>query len=63
MEIDLLDPSYPPDHYIMKVLSSLMNIYTGLTERLIAMEKLVLESATRDCLATVAFPGLIVQYR
>jgi hypothetical protein len=27
------------------------------------MEKLVSESATRDRLATAAFPGLIAQYR
>jgi hypothetical protein len=63
MEIDLLDPSYPPDHYIMKVLSSLMNIYTGLTERLIAMEKLVSALAIRDRLVTAAFPGLIAQFQ
>jgi hypothetical protein len=62
MEIDLLDPSYLLDHYIAIMPSWLVNIYTGLTERLIAMEKLVSELATRDCLATTAFPGLIVQY-
>jgi hypothetical protein len=62
MEINLLDPSYPSDHYVAKMMSWLANIYTGLTEQLIAMEKLVSESATRDCLATAAFPGLIAQY-
>jgi hypothetical protein len=57
MEIDLLDPSYSSDYYIAKMLSWLVNIDTGLTERLTAMEKLVSELVTRDCLATAAFPG------
>jgi hypothetical protein len=41
MEIDLLDPSYLSDHYVAKMPSWLANIYTGLTERLTAIEKLV----------------------
>jgi hypothetical protein len=63
MEIDFIDPSYPSDHYVTKMPSWLANIYSRLTERLTAMEKLVWESATRDCLATTAFPGLMAQYR
>jgi hypothetical protein len=63
MESDLLDLTYRADHYMAKILSWLVNIYTGLTERLIAMEKLVSELVTRDCLATAMFPGLIAQYR
>jgi hypothetical protein len=47
MEIDLLDPSYLSDHHVAKMPSWLVIIYTGLTERLIAMEKLVSEEATR----------------
>jgi hypothetical protein len=62
MEIDFLDLSYPSDHYGSKMPSWLANIYTGLTERLTAMEKLVSESVTRDHLATTMFPGLIAQY-
>jgi hypothetical protein len=63
MEIDLLDPSYPSNYYVVKMPSWLANVYTSLTEMLIAIEKLVSESATRDCLATAAFPGLNVQYQ
>jgi hypothetical protein len=63
MDIDFLDPSYQSDHYVLMIPSWLANIYTGLTKRLIAMEKLVSESATRERLATAAFPGLIAQYR
>jgi hypothetical protein len=32
MEIDLLDPSYLSDHYVAKILSWLVNLYTGLTK-------------------------------
>jgi hypothetical protein len=63
MEIDLLDLSYPSDHYVATMKSYLVNIYSGLTEWLTAMEKLVSESANRDRLATTAFPSLIIQYR
>jgi hypothetical protein len=62
IEIDLLDPSYPSDHYVVKMPSWLANIYNDLTERLIAIETLVSESATSDPLETSAFPCLIAQY-
>jgi hypothetical protein len=45
------------------MLSSLANIYSGLTDQLIAMEKLVSESVTRDHLATPIFTSSIAQYR
>jgi hypothetical protein len=38
-----------------------MNIYTPLTEGLIAIEKLILELATRNCLVTAIFPSLIAK--
>jgi hypothetical protein len=63
MEIDLLDHTYTSNYYAAKMPSLLANIYTCLTKKLIAMEKMVSESATRDCLATSAFPCLIAQYR
>jgi hypothetical protein len=62
MEIDLLDLSYPSDHYVTKMPSWLANNYTSLTEQLTAIEKLVSKSVTRDRLATAAFPILIAQY-
>jgi hypothetical protein len=43
MEIDFLDLAYPSDYYISKIVFELANIYTRLTKRLMAMEKLVLE--------------------
>jgi hypothetical protein len=63
MEIDFLDLAYLLDYYVAKMPSWLANIYTGLTERLMAMGKLGLELATRDYLAMAAFSSLIVQYR
>jgi hypothetical protein len=57
IKIDLQDPSYPSDHYIAKMLSRLVNIFTGLTKRLIAMENLVSELATRERLVIAVFPG------
>jgi hypothetical protein len=63
MEVDILDPNYPSNHYVAKMPSWLANIYTSLTERLTAMKKLVSELATKDGMATATFPGLITQYR
>jgi hypothetical protein len=63
IEIDLLDLSFPCNHYVAKMPSWLVNIYPGSTETLIAMAKMVSESATRDRLETAAFSGLITQYR
>jgi hypothetical protein len=63
IEINLRDRSYLSNYYIAKVLLWLATIYTSLTERLTALENLVLELATGDDLATVTFPGLIIQYR
>jgi hypothetical protein len=62
VEIELPDPTYSCNQYITKMLPWLVNIYIRLTERSTAMQKLVLESATRDRLATIAFSGLIAQY-
>jgi hypothetical protein len=58
MEIDLFGPSYLSDHYVTKMPSWLANIYTSLTERLIAKEKLVSESITKNYLVTITFAGL-----
>jgi hypothetical protein len=63
MEIDLVDLSYLSNNSVTKMPSWLVNIYKYLTERLIAIEQIVSELATRDHLATAAFPGLLVQYR
>jgi hypothetical protein len=41
MEIDLTDLAYLSNHYIAKILLWLVNISSGLTERLIAIKKLV----------------------
>jgi hypothetical protein len=60
MEMDLLDPMYPSDHCIAMKPSWLVNIYTGLIERFLPMQKLVSELATRDHLATAAFYDIIV---
>jgi hypothetical protein len=60
IEIDFLDSSYRSDHYVVKMQSWLANIYSGLTKKLTAIEKLVVESVTRDRVAIAAFPGLIV---
>jgi hypothetical protein len=62
MGIDLVDLSYLSDHHVAKMQSWLVNVYTGLTERLTPIEKLMLESAPRDLMATATFPGLITQY-
>jgi hypothetical protein len=59
MEIDISDPGYPTNYSVAKILW-LANNYTRLTERLIAIEKLVLESAIRDKLASATFPSLII---
>jgi hypothetical protein len=61
IEIDLLDLIYLSNYYVIKMLSWLAYIYTGLTESLTPLAKLVSESATSDCLAIAAFPSLIAQ--
>jgi hypothetical protein len=63
MDIDLLNPCYPSNHYVAKMLSWGAHIYTSLSARLTAMERLVSESATMDCFANAEFACLIAHYR
>jgi hypothetical protein len=62
MEIDYLDSDYLFNHYIAKILSWLAKINTSLTQRLMAIEKLVSESVSRGYLLMTIFPSLIAQY-
>jgi hypothetical protein len=59
IENDFLDPTDLSNFSILKISSGLVNIYIGLTNRLIAFKKLDLQSATRDSLAIAVSLSLI----
>jgi hypothetical protein len=63
MKIYLLNLASLLDYNVMKISIWLANIYTSLNQRLIAIEKSVSESLTRDHVSMAAFPDLIVQYQ
>jgi hypothetical protein len=62
IEIDLLDSTYYSNYHITKILSLLGYIYTGLIQRLIAIEKVVSEFPIKDWLAMAIFLSLIARF-
>jgi hypothetical protein len=62
IEIDHLDFAKWSKYYIMKIRLWILNIYTTLTIRPIAMKNLIAGLVTKDHVVMAAIPGLIAQY-